>query len=89
MSFAMQSITTIILVGIFVMNIIAVIGMAYLTKFSFNNENIVLGVKTNIRCIELTNTQLGFTKLSVVLFWLGLGLMLLGGLRSYIAKNPF
>ena len=67
------------------MNLLAVIGMGYLTKFSFHNDNKVLGVKTDLRCVTLTNTQLGFTKLSVVLFWIGLVVMILGGINSYIS----
>ena len=85
MSLAVKSITAIIMIGIFVMNLLAVIGMGYLTKFSFHNDNKVLGVKTDLRCVTLTNTQLGFTKLSVVLFWIGLVVMILGGINSYIS----
>ena len=85
MSLAVKSITAIIMIGIFVMNLLAVIGMGYLTKFSFHNENKVLGVATDLRSVSLTNTQLGFTKLSLVLFWIGLGLMFLMGMNNYIS----
>lgn len=87
MSLAVKSITAIIMIGIFVMNLLAVIGMGYLTKFSFSNEKppTVLQLEDNWRCVKLTNTQLGFTKLSVILFWIGLVVMILGGINSYIS----
>ena len=88
MSLAIKSISAIILIGIFVMNLLAVIGMGYLTKFSFHNDNKVLGQPTNVRCVILTNAQLGFTKLSVVLFWIGFIVMILGGVKSYIESVP-
>ena len=88
MSLAIKSISAIILIGIFVMNLLAVIGMGYLTKISFHNDNKVLGVKTDLRCVTLTNAQLGFTKLSVVLFWIGFIVMILGGMKSYIESVP-
>ena len=87
MSLAVKSITAIIMIGIFVMNLLAVIGMGYLTKFSFSNEKpvTVIPLPNDVRCVTLTNTQLGFTKLSVVLFWIGLVVMILGGINSYIS----
>lgn len=87
MSLAVKSITAIIMIGIFVMNLLAVIGMGYLTKFSFHSEKppCLIDLPDDTRCITLTNTQLGFTKLSVVLFWIGFVVMILGGINSYIS----
>ena len=56
MSLAVKSITAIIMMGIFVMNLLAVIGMGYLTKFSFHNENKVLGVETDKMCYAYKRT---------------------------------
>lgn len=53
--------------GLLIMQLLALAGMYYLTKFSFNNVS-----TDNKRTIELTDTQLNFTKLAVVLFWIQL-----------------
>ena len=70
MSLAVKSITAIIMIGIFVMNLLAVIGMGYLTKFSFSNEKpvTVIPLPNDVRCVTLTNTQLGFTKYQLFCF---------------------
>jgi len=49
----------------FILYIIAILGMVYLTKFSFENTSI-----DNKRTIELTDTELTFSKITVVLFWI-------------------
>jgi hypothetical protein len=53
------------ILAMFVLYIIAILGMVYLTKFSFENNSI-----DNKRTIELTDTELTFSKITVVLFWI-------------------
>lgn len=53
------------ILAMFVLYIIAILGMVYLTKFSFENKSI-----DNKRTIELTDTELTFSKITVVLFWI-------------------
>jgi hypothetical protein len=38
--------------------------MVYLTRFSFNSNKV-----GDTKCIQMTDSQLGFTKLSIILFW--------------------
>jgi len=53
------------ILAMLVLYIIAILGMVYLTKFSFESTSI-----NNKRTIELSDTELTFTKITVVLFWI-------------------
>ena len=54
-----------ILAAILVLYIISILGMVFLTKFSFQNTSI-----NNKRTVELSDTELTFSKITVVIFWI-------------------
>jgi hypothetical protein len=58
-------ISFILIIFVLIINIIAMLGMFYLTKFSFESSNL-----DNKRTITLTDTELMFTKVAVILFWI-------------------
>lgn len=53
------------ILAMLVLYIIAILGMVYLTKFSFESTSI-----NNKRTIELSDTELTFSKITVVIFWI-------------------
>jgi len=65
------------ILAMLVLYIIAILGMVYLTKFSFESTSI-----NNKRTIELSDTELTFTKITVVLFWISFVLTVM--FRLYI-----
>ena len=54
----------ILIIIVLIINILAMLGMFYLTKFSFESSNL-----DNRRTITLTDTEIMFTKVAVILFW--------------------
>lgn len=59
-----NSFNFILILVILFINILSILGMLFLTKFSFYSSNI-----DNKRYILLTDTELKLTQLAIVLFW--------------------
>ena len=80
------TIRTIIAIGMLVISILSIIGLYYLTKFSFNaNSN-----KTSnsyVACVnDITNSDLTYCRLTVVLLWINIGLSVLASIISFLNK---
>ena len=66
---------TVFTIGLLIMQFCALAGQYYLTQFSFKSTSV-----GDARTLVLTDTQLGLTRLAIVLFWIlfawsiGLGL---------------
>lgn len=69
----------IIVLGVFALGIISIIGQVYLTKLSFNVKS-----TGNQRTIEMKDWELHFSRVTVVLNWIILGLMTVGGILEAI-----
>ena len=69
----------VILLAMLLLQIISLVGLFYLTQFSFQHE------KTgNNRSIELSNNNILFCKIAVVLQWIVFGVTALGVLQRYV-----
>ena len=80
-----SSVGVIIMVGFLILSIISLVGLVYLTRFSF-------GAKPNPddkkqRCVKMTNGQQNFTKVTVILLWLNIGLSILFALFSLFSQK--
>jgi hypothetical protein len=60
-----NSFNFILILATLVINILSILGILFLTKFSFQSSN-----TDNKRCILLSDTELKLTLLAIVLFWI-------------------
>jgi hypothetical protein len=69
----------VVLLAMLLLQVISLIGLYHLTQFSFNNKRV-----GDTRSIELSNNALLFTKVTVVLQWIMIGLTVLALGQKYI-----
>jgi len=64
-----------------VVNIMSILGIFYLTKFSFRSSNV-----ENKRCILLTDTEVKLTRFAIILFWFSFFINLFSNMYVYFDK---
>lgn len=75
---------TILVLGMLVLSVLSIVGLYYLTKFSFNAKSQKLA-NVNITCVnDISKSNLNYCKLAVVLLWINVGLSVLASILSLL-----
>ena len=69
----------IIMLGVFALGLISIIGQVYLTKFSFTSTS-----QGDTRTIVMKDWELQFSRVTVVLNWVIVGLSVIGGVLQTV-----
>lgn len=66
-------------IGILIISVMALIGIGYLTQFAFNAKK-----ENDKHCIQITDTQKNVIRISIVIIWIALALIMLSSLVNLI-----
>lgn len=72
--------TLVIALGMLTIAILSLVGLGYLTNFSFNA--VASGSDGQTRTINMTDTQVNLSRMTVVLLWIQLALAIIAGIMA-------
>lgn len=78
------TIKTLITLGISIISILSIIGLYYLTKFSFNAKS-VKNSESYVTCVnDISNNNLIYCKLTIIILWINFGINILRSIISLL-----
>ncbi len=78
-----STIYIVVILGLLVLSILSVVGLVYITQFAFKSKD----MGKDQKCIKLSSFKMKLARLTVVLLWIQIGLMVLGALAGALAGN--